>query len=229
MTPIADAFMQRLHGRNVYDGFAAADWPDDAHGGGGHAIFAQVFQAVRPGLVVEVGSWKGSSAIRMAGLMKELDIPGVVVCVDTWLGGVDHIGQVSMTDDWDIERYKEHGYPRLYYQFLANVVHAGLQDYIVPFPNASHIAARWLLKAGVQPDLVYIDASHEEEDVYLDLLYYWRALRPGGVMFGDDWSPQYWPGVVNAVSQFARERGLAVHTEGVNWLLMKPAEQEAAA
>jgi predicted O-methyltransferase YrrM len=110
----------------------------------------------------------------------------------------------------------------LYFQFLANVMHAGMHEFIVPFPNTSAIAARWLLKHEIQADLVYIDASHDEADVYNDMVDYWKTLRPGGVMFGDDWSP-YWPGVVNAATRFSSERGLALHTEDVNWLLIKPA------
>ena len=149
------------------------------------------------------------------------NIDGVIVCIDTWLGGLDHISN-PMTADWDIGRYRQHGYPILYYQFLANVMHTGMQNYIVPFPNTSAIAARWLLKNGIQADIVYIDASHDEDDVHNDLVDYWKILRPGGVMFGDDWS-SYWPGVVNAVTRFSQAHDITLHTEDVNWLLIKPA------
>jgi len=219
MTELAAFLMQKVHGTNVFEGFQYTDISEDAHGGGGNPIFESVMEAAKPSLIVEVGSWKGSSAIRMASLMRQWYIEGAIICVDTWLGGLDHISD-PMAPEWDIARYRRHGYPFLYYQFLANVMHSGMQDYIVPFPNTSAIGARWLEKNGIPADMVYVDASHDEIDVYMDLVDYWKILRPGGVMLGDDWS-NYWPGVVNAVTRFSQEQGLKLHTEGVNWLLIK--------
>lgn len=221
MTRLASALMTKLHGADVYAGFEYADIAEDAHGGGANPIFQTLIDALKPQFIVEVGSWKGSSAIRMAGLLRERGIDGAVLCVDTWLGGLDHILE-PMSPEWDIGRYRRHGYPMLYYQFLANVMHAGLNDYIVPFPNTSAIAARWLGKIGLQADLIYIDASHDGDDVYRDITDYWPLLRVGGVMLGDDWSP-YWQGLCDAVTRFSRERGLELHTEGVNWMLVKTA------
>ena len=223
MTPIAAAFMQELYQQNVYEGFDYSDIAPDVHGSGGNPVFEQIFDAAKPGLVIEVGSWKGSSAIRMAQLMKERDIPGVVLCVDTWLGGLDHISK-PMAPEWDISRYRHHGYPTLYYQFMANVLQAGMQDYIVPFPNTSAIAARWLQQRGIQADLIYVDASHEENDVYNDINDYWKVLRPGGVMLGDDYNP-YWAGLVKDVGRFSEEHGLTIHSGGQNnWMFIKPGQ-----
>lgn len=220
MPALAQLLMQKLHGQDIYAGFRHQDIAPDMHGGGGNPFFEPLIDALRPGLIIEVGTWKGSSAIRMAELLRAREIDGTVVCVDTWLGGLDHILN-PMAPEWDIGRYRTHGYPALYYQFLANVVHAGCQDYIVPFPNTSAIAARWLDRLGLRADLVYVDASHDEEDVYRDVVDYWKVLRPGGVMLGDDWS-DYWPGVVQAVTRFSQEQGLPLHTEDVNWMLIKP-------
>lgn len=215
--------MQALHQQNVYEGFDYSDIAPDIHGSGGNPAFVSVFDALNPQLVIEVGSWKGSSAILMAELMKERGIDGAIICVDTWLGGLDHISN-PISPDWDIAPYRHHGYPTLYYQFLSNVLQSGAQDYIVPFPNTSAIAARWLLQKGVQADLIYIDASHEEDDVYNDMVDYWKLLKPGGVMLGDDADANAWPGLVRAVNRFVGERGLTVQTGGTNnWLLIKPA------
>ena len=61
-------------------------------------------------------------------------------------------------------------FPSLYYQFLANVVHLGHQDKVVPFPNTTANASRFFkAMGGPQPDLVYIDAGHYFEDVVADL------------------------------------------------------------
>src|SRR4030042_6630537 len=108
----------------------------------------------------------------------------------------------------------------LYFQFLANVMLQGVQDYIVPFPNTSLIAARWFLREGIQADLVNVDGSHDEADVYQDLLYYWRILKPGGVIIGDDYHSD-WMGVVEAVNRFAQVNSIKLITSGVRWMLQK--------
>src|SRR5262249_37008118 len=142
-----------------------------------------------------------------------------VICVDTWLGSIEH--WQGCVRGWDIRPYLKHGYPALYYQFLANVLHSKCEDLIVPVPNTSTNAARWLHRQQVTADLVYIDGSHEEDDVYQDLCNYWKLLRPGGVLVGDDWHA-FWFGVICAVNRFVRERDLPLQVVGQKWLLQKP-------
>lgn len=212
-----------LHPVSPYEGFDASAHPFDPQGWNGDSpLFRRLIAEVDPELVVEVGSWKGQSAIHMARELKARRADAQLVCVDTWLGSFD----------WWLDPARSpraamglrHGYPTLYYQFLANIVHAGLQDVVVPFPATSTIAARLLIARGIRADLIYIDASHEENDVYMDIAYYWHALRPGGVMFGDDHRADFYPGVVAAVQAFASEQGLAPEiVDGQFWILRKPA------
>lgn len=175
-----------LHAVNPYEKFSTKAHPVDVHGWGSDApIFAELIARVRPELIVEVGTWKGASAIHMTDCCKQLDLDTRIVCVDTWLGAIEF-----WDDQADEERYQSlrlwHGYPQVYYTFLANVVRAGHQDTIIPFPQTSLIAARWLARAGVQADLIYLDASHDYDDVLVDMRAYWPLLRPVGVLFGDD-------------------------------------------
>ncbi len=212
-----------LHPVSPYEGFDASAWPFDPQGWNGDSpLFDRLIEELNPGLVIEVGSWKGQSAIHMAGAMAARRSDAQLVCVDTWLGSYDWWLDPRRSPRADMGI--RHGYPTLYYQFLANVVHAGLQDVIVPFPATSTIAARLLIARGIQADLIYVDGSHEENDVYLDIVYYWHTLRAGGVMFGDDHRIEYYPGVVRAVAAFAREQGLTVEVvDGQFWRLRKPA------
>jgi predicted O-methyltransferase YrrM len=211
-----------LFATNPYDGFNPDDYPLDLHGWGSqHPVFGKMIEEVSPRLVVEVGTWKGASAIHMARCLKERNLDTQIVCVDTWLGSLDF-----WDDKQDPQLYQslqlKNGFPHVYYQFLANVAKSGFQQTIVPFPQTAEIAARWFRKHDVRPDLIYIDASHEEEDVFRDLHAYWEILAPGGIMFGDDYS-QYWPGVRSAVRRFARFIGLAVVDEVDKWVVRKPA------
>jgi hypothetical protein len=164
-----------------------------------------------------VGTWKGGSAIHMAKVARGLGLAPEIICVDTWLGAVEF-----WTDQQDPERYLSlqcrHGYPTVYYQFVANVLHEQCQDLITPFPQTATIAALWFRRYGVSADLIYVDGSHEEEDVYADLVGYWDLVRPGGVLAGDDWG---WDGVRLAATRFAREQGVVVTQLADKWYLEK--------
>jgi hypothetical protein len=141
--------------------------------------------------------------------------------VDTWLGALEFwVGDLAGTRERDLRL--KYGYPSVYYQFLSNVIHAGLQDVIVPFPNTSLIGARYFKSLGVVADLVYVDASHDYEDVLLDLYAYYPLISSGGVMFGDDYNSG-WPGVMGAVDEFARVQGLVLEVlDGNFWVIRKP-------
>jgi hypothetical protein len=55
------------------------------------------------------------------------------------------------------------------------------------------------LKNNVIADLIYIDGSHEYEDVISDIDSYLPLVRKGGIFFGDDYYG--WPGVAKAVDE----------------------------
>lgn len=150
-------------------------------------LFDELIVKTKPKVIVEVGTWLGASAFYMAKSTKEFGYDTEIVCVDTWLGALEF-----WSDKSDMARYYrlklKHGYPSVYYQFLANAMYLGHQKVITPLPLTSVIASRLLLHYEVRAELIYIDASHEEEDVYQDIsLYYKSVLAPGGIIFGHDW------------------------------------------
>jgi hypothetical protein len=208
-----------LHAVDPYDGFDASAWPQDLHGWGSETpAFREIITAVKPKLIVEVGTWKGASAIHMAEILAAEKIDAQILCIDTWLGALEFWNDLKDPTRYGSLKLK-HGWPQVYYQFLANVVHRGQQSRITPFPQTSATGALWLRHFGVQAELIYVDASHEEDDVYADLIDYWEPLTPRGVIFGDDWS---WDGVRLAVERFARERGLKIRHVADKWALDKP-------
>lgn len=211
---------EQLHSVSPYEGFKPVGAPDNQGWNSRNPVFQKLIEEVRPALVIEVGSWKGGSALNMAAQLKRLGLAAELICVDTWLGAME------FWNPEDKERYEGlrllHGFPSVYYTFLSNVVHAGFQDIITPFPLSSVSAALWFRKREIKADLIYIDASHEEEDVRADLEAYWPALREGGVMFGDDFVAD-WPGVVRATRQFAEKIGFPLEEHDGFWVLRKPA------
>lgn len=222
MSELAQSLMEKIHHGNVYAGFDPFGYIDELNGGEIYPIVAQIVEGLKPKLAIEVGSWKGKSAIHLASAMCGAGENVAVVCVDTWLGS-DPVHAWRFRDDpvWGMQGRFKNGYPTLYYQFLANVMIAGYQDVIVPFPNTSHVAAGWFAHENIQADYIYIDGCHDEDFVYLDLVDYWPLLKPGGVMVGDDYSAN-WSGVVCGVGRFARENKLTIYqAEGEKWILQK--------
>jgi hypothetical protein len=190
-------FRDVLHTVDPYDGFSAADYrPDLQSWGSDDPIFELLIEIVQPLLIIEVGTWKGASAIRMGQLLDKAGLSSEIICVDTWLGSP---GLYTRDNDPFLASLEhKFGYPTLYYTFLANVVRANQQSRITPLPP--HLAAEVLRHFGAKADLIYIDAAHNYESVKLDLQKFWPLLSQKGVLFGDDYD--IWPGVTKAVNEF---------------------------
>lgn len=148
-------------------------------------------------VVVEIGSWYGLSTRDIA---KHLPRDGKVFAIDNWEGNPNE--DLSYFD-----------LPNLYNQFLSNVIYEGLADKIVPIKKNSIDAAQSL---EVIPDLIYLDAVNEFEEVYKNLTLWFPFVKGHGIFCGDDWN---WGGdkpVKRAVELFARENDLEIIVEN-NW------------
>lgn len=167
---------------------------------GQHPVFAQVVEEFKPIDIVEVGCWVGHGTLHLASLT-----PGKLYCVDTWLGGFDHL---INSDKPDCQIPLRHGYPSLYDQWLFNVATSDYADRVIPIPQTSVNGARLLAHAGKTFGVIVIDASHEYEDTYQDLLHYSRILKTGGAMIADDFRSH--PGVFHAVLRFSMEYGFEI-------------------
>lgn len=180
---------------NIYEGFKPL-LPDLRGWNSVHPIFAELIDRTNPQTIIEVGTWKGASAIHMADICRATLRKTHIICVDTWLGAVEFCTTLKDTEERNLMH--KHGYPQIYYQFLSNVIHTGHQSRITPLPNTSANGAKILAYQGVKAELIYIDGSHEYEDVKADIKAYLPLLKPGGVMFGDDYG---WEGVRQAVQE----------------------------
>lgn len=214
-----DRVRDRLFRISPYDGLDLAQHPDDIQGwGSDHPAITGAIARLRPRRIVEVGSWKGRSAINMAQQVRAMNLDCEIVCVDTWLGSPEHWvgGKPGEYESLGLRN----GYPQLYFTFLANVLRRGLQDIITPMPMTSENAAHVLRGLGVKSDIAYIDAAHEYGPVKRDLADYWALLHEHGLLIGDDY--QVFPGVTQAVDEFVREHGCATQNHPGKCLLFKP-------
>lgn len=211
------SFLHR--GEDIYAGFMPDPCATDMQGwNSDHPILAWAIATLRPQLVIEVGTWKGRSAIAMARAMDAHGVDGEVLCVDTWLGSPEHWLATGRRQPWRDSLRLVHGYPGLYRTFLNNVVSAGMQDRITPLPLPSDAAFQILREHAPVAGLIYIDAGHDEDSVARDLRLYWQFLARGGALVMDDYG-ENWHGVRRAVDRFAGEHGLEVQSGGGKALL----------
>lgn len=162
-------------------------------------------QKYNPQIVVELGSWLGLSTIHIASLMS----PGsTLYAIDNWTAQGDVAIQSAIQSNNEI-RTK---IPTLYQQFLSNVIHHRLARRIVPI-RMDTVEAAQALK--IRPNLLYIDASHDEQSVFKDIMSWYPKLAPKGIICGDDW--QYWPGVQRAVTKAAVILKRVIKSEGNFW------------
>lgn len=179
--------------------------------------FESYVNKINPKLIIEVGTWKGLSAITMAN-----KTTSNIICIDTWLGAPEFWTTNGIQDETRGKSLKlKDGYPTVFYTFLNNVKLSGHESKICPFPISSIQGAEVLKHYNIKADIIYIDASHEYSQVIQDIQAYWDILNDGGVMFGDDYN-DYWRGVKQAVNEFASKNNfkVTIHGEGL-WEIYK--------
>lgn len=165
------------------------------------ALLKQLVERYQPNVIVELGSWQGLSSVYLAGLMKKT---GVLYAIDSWYGkGVLKFDAEKPEDKKRIEI--------CYQQFLSNIIHNKLCHKIVPIRMDTLEAARALT---IKADLIYVDASHDEESVYNDIMHWYPKLNSGGIMCGDDW---IWGSVKKGVQKAAAILHTTIKFSGNCW------------
>lgn len=207
--------LSHFHEQDPFDGYVYSDDDVDYQGlSPDHPVFEAAFSFLRPSVIVEVGTWKGKSAITMAEILRSHGIDGVIICVDTWLGSPEHCLS-PRHHPTEPAHYKSlrhmNGLPRLYDTFMANVAMKGVENYIIPLPNTSDNAFEMFRRIGLKADFIYIDAAHEYEGALRDMRNSWAMLRDGGILVLDDYIK--WRGVTQAIDTFASKTGTRVYGE----------------
>jgi predicted O-methyltransferase YrrM len=135
---------------------------------------------------VEVGCWTGITTRNIATHAPDT----TVSAVDNFEGSWEHRNPVSPHFE---SRLMDSGWLRG--EFNKNTSH--LMN-VFAVPGDSVIIARNALRYLKRFDAVFIDASHEYEDVRLDIFAWLPLVKPGGVICGHDID---WPGVYRAVKE----------------------------
>ncbi len=152
-------------------------------------------------LIVEVGSWTGRSTRFLASAAPA----ATIIAVDHWNGSEEHRNDPELAECL----------PRLYETFLAECWEQ--RSRIIPVRADSRVGMQQIAEAGLQPDLIYLDADHRFESVRDDLIAA-LDLFPHAAIVGDDWD---WEGVRQAVNFVAQDRGLRFETAQTGWKIMR--------
>lgn len=130
---------------------------------------------------VEVGSWKGRSSAFLAVEIANSDKKIEFTCVDIWKGGA---GDLYYAPENIYEIFKNNMKP--------------VENYYKDLRMTSVEAAKLFEDKSL--DFVFIDASHQYEDVKNDILAWKPKMKNGGILAGHDYT-SYWTGVVQAVNE----------------------------
>lgn len=190
----------------------------------GGDLYRLLVERINPNLVVEIGVWKGASATKLAMALKEQGA-GVLLAVDTWLPMIDFGRRRHKDDDSLEDLHFERTYAQVFDTFLGNVIQLNLTDFVIPLPATSRSASEVLSNRHQMAELIHIDAGHSYVDIEEDIRIWWRVLRPGGILLGDDWSIT-WPGVLKAVREHGSRYHLDIHVYRNKWWMYKPLEKQ---
>ena len=152
---------------------------------------------------VEIGSWMGRSAVFMAVEIINSNKKIKFDCIDSW----EFIDEIYTSDN-NIAKLKLTAFD----EFLKNI--NPVSD-IINYHKCKSIDASKLYK-DQSLDFVYIDASHEYENVKNDLIYWYPKVTFGGVIAGHDYP---YPGVKKAVNEFFENR--EINTQEISWIHYK--------
>jgi predicted O-methyltransferase YrrM len=139
-------------------------------------ILRDTLVAERARVVIEVGLAYGSSALAI----------GEALC-STGMAGVSHI----VIDPFQATAYDNVGWDVL--------VAAGLAEHTIFVSEASSIVLARLMADGFTTDAAFVDGSHRFHEVFVDLYFLRKLVRPGGLLILDDAA---WPSVATALRYF---------------------------
>ena len=148
-----------------------------------HDFYRDVFDGLPDGAIIaEVGVYLGHSVAMMSTLAKEAKKNVTIYAIDTFEGSLEHRAK-GRTDFGEA--------------FMRNISACGVSDYVVTMTGKSLWAAQTIANTF---DFVFIDASHDYDNVKADILAWSPKVKPGGILAGHDMTP-VWPGVVKAVNE----------------------------
>lgn len=151
----------------------------------------------KPKVCVELGTWQGASAIPVARAIRRWG--GTLACVDNWNGNVNNETLLSAIANVTM--------PWMLANCARNLIQAGVTANIRLIP-ADTVDAAQCWRGPI--DYLYVDADHSYDGVMADLRAWVPHVKPGGLIIGDDYGSDMYPGVAWAWDEFAAGYGLTL-------------------
>ena len=150
---------------------------------------------------VEVGVWKGKSAafmgVEIINSKKKIDF----YAVDHFEGSIEHKDNPSVSNN----TLKDECYKNL----------EPVMSVVKMLPVKSTEAAKIFADKSI--DFIYLDGSHEYDDLKADIEAWFPKLKDGGVMGGDDYNVHSYPDVKTLIDQIFPMAGI----QGFVWSVKK--------
>lgn len=217
--------------RNFNSLLAMHPWPDQpglagvepftwALDGGGRHLIDTVIAARPSGILVEIGSFMGGAARRWLSMYPDLRC----VCIDPWRPNlIDYVARLDKVD-WAVKSY---GVDAIRHYAVLLAAHGPLrvvQNNLAEFRNRCIMvrlgvpeAFGHLAEAGLQPDIVFLDAMKQREEFEGA-----DAAFPDAIITGDDWSWKDQNGdypVQRFAAELAAHRGGALYVDSATFVL----------
>lgn len=157
------------------------------------------------GKFVEVGVWKGKSFayFMVENINKNKNI--TTYAVDTWEGSPAHVHESSVINK------------TLYQEFISNM--SPIIDKFTTLQMTSEEASKQFEDNSL--DAVFIDADHVYEQVKHDIELWYPKVKSNGIFCGHDYY-NGWPGVEQAINEFAKLKNLTISGQEMCWITQKP-------
>jgi predicted O-methyltransferase YrrM len=125
---------------------------------------------------LEIGSWQGLSAVFLLHYFKNSSI----TCVDTWEGADEH--QASDAS------------PKIVLSSIETIFDKNLEGYAKRVRKFKGKSYRYFNEFCYTDyfDFIYVDGSHHSDDLIVDAIKSFEALKIGGLMVFDDYFWQYY-------------------------------------
>jgi predicted O-methyltransferase YrrM len=157
---------------------------------------------------VEIGAWFGKSTNYLANKIKESKKNIHFITIDTFKGTETETLHQTIVNQFDGD---------IFFEFVDNTIQSNNYGVVDTIKDTSKNASSTFSNSSI--DFLMIDAGHEYNEVSDDIHRWYHKVKPGGIISGDDYGTNMFPGVTQAVNEYFYSQ---VNQQQWNWVVRKP-------
>ena len=152
---------------------------------------------IKPGTIgAELGVWKGEFSL----IIKNQKKPKLLYLIDPWIA---YLNAVGVLKEDDVKPLAEDDRYQLVLQKFSDGITNGSVKVIRKYTPCACLEI-----PDNSLDWIYVDAGHAYHEVKEDLKNILPKMKKGSIIMGDDYNPNAWVGVVQAVDEFIVENNI---------------------